>query len=136
MQKSKKFLYLALLMSSSSSWRIESNWLNSQSSRVASSWKYEQLDSNRVENVSNLTRSRFEFKMSTWNSTWRSVYCTVSYFFYETILFLMKSFSFFFLTISYSLYITKMKIKSSNARVQTLDLCIYRSELNLLNSER
>ncbi len=53
MQKSEKFLYLALLTSSSNSWRVESNWLNFQSNQVASSWKYEQFDSIsiRVQNV-------------------------------------------------------------------------------------
>ncbi len=66
MQKSEKFLYLALLMSSLNSWRIKLNW------------KYEQFNSSRVENVSNSTQSRFEFKMSTQNSTWWSVYSTVS----------------------------------------------------------
>ncbi len=42
-------------------------------SRVASSWKYEQFDLSRVENVSNSTLNRVEFKMSTRNSTRRSV---------------------------------------------------------------
>ncbi len=41
--------------------------------RVASSWKYAQLDSSRIDNVSNSTSNRVEFKMSTRNSTWRSV---------------------------------------------------------------
>jgi len=61
-------------MSSLSSWRVESNWLNFQLSWIALNWKYEQFDSNWVENVSNLTQSQFEFKMLTQNSTWQSVY--------------------------------------------------------------
>ncbi len=64
MQKSKKFLYLAFLMSSLSSWRVKSSWLNSQSSRVTSSWKYAQFDLSQVENVSNSTSNWVEFKMS------------------------------------------------------------------------
>jgi len=67
-------------MSSSSSWRVKSSWLNSQSSRVVSSWKYKQLDLNWVENVSNSTRCWFKFKMSTWNSTQWSVYiCNIKW---------------------------------------------------------
>ncbi len=70
----KNFLYLTLLMSSSSFWRVELSWLNSQSSWIASSWKYEQLNLSWVENVSNSTWSQFEFKMSIQNSNWWSVY--------------------------------------------------------------
>ncbi len=53
MQKPEKFLYLALLTSSLSPWRVESNWPNFQSGRVTSGWKYEQSDpiSVRVQNV-------------------------------------------------------------------------------------
>ena len=40
MQKSKKFLYLTLLTSSSNSWRIKLNWLNYQLSQIALNWKY------------------------------------------------------------------------------------------------
>ncbi len=68
-QKMEKFLYLTLLTSSSSSWQIKSNWLNSQSNWVMLSWKYEQFDLNQVENISNLTQCQFKFKMSTQNLT-------------------------------------------------------------------
>ncbi len=73
MQKSEKFLYLALLMLSLNSWQVESSWLNSQLNQIESSWKYAQLNSNWVENVSNLTLNQVEFKMSTQNSTQWSV---------------------------------------------------------------
>ncbi len=60
--QAEKFLFLALLASSSGSWR------------VGSGWKYAQPDSDRVENVSNPTSVRVESKMSTRNPTRRSVY--------------------------------------------------------------
>ncbi len=59
MQKLKKFLYLTFLTSSSSSWWVESSWLNFQSSWVASSWKCEQFNSIliRVQNVNSKLNS-------------------------------------------------------------------------------
>ncbi len=68
------FLFLMLLMSSSSSWWVKLNWFDFYSDRVGLNWKYAQFDSNRVENVGNPTSDRVEFKMSTRNSTRRSVY--------------------------------------------------------------
>ncbi len=73
MQKLKKFLYLVLLMSSLSSWRVELNWFNSQLNHVTLNWKYAQLDLNQIENVSNLTSNRVKFKMSIQNLTQWSI---------------------------------------------------------------
>ena len=72
-------------------------------------WSYEIVDELLCHWIFNCTVSHFLISF------------LFSYFSYETILFLTKSFSFFFL-IS---YISKMKIKSSNARIQTHDLRIW-----------
>ncbi len=95
MQKSEKFLYLAFLISSSSSWWVELSWLNSQSSQVASSWKYEQFNLNRVENVSNSTRYQFKFKISTQNLTQWSVYLS------QAMISLLQLVSFLFISLSF-----------------------------------
>ncbi len=63
MQKSEKFLYLTFLMLSSSSWWVKSSWLNFQSSRVASSWKYAQLNLSWVENMNNSTLNWVKFNL-------------------------------------------------------------------------
>ena len=68
-------------------------------SRVTSSWKYEQLDLNRVKNVSNSTQSWFEFKMLTQNSTWRSVYyeTSIDCIIYSVLLFWTETFNSYWL---------------------------------------